>query len=131
MIGISTPCVRARSSTGPADFAPSATWVVIAATSATGMPRPIISPNVRFRDSGELQVATRSPIPASPAKVCWSAPSAAPSRVISARPRVISVARVLSPQPMPTAMPTPSAMTFFTAPPSSQPITSGFVYGRK
>ena len=32
---------------------------------------------------------------------------------------------------MPTAIPIPSAITFLTAPPSSQPITSGLVYGRK
>ena len=86
VMGISTPSAVASSSTGPADLAPSATWVVTAATSATGMPRPIISPNVRFRDSGELQVATRSPSPARPAKVCWSAPSAAPSRVDLGQP---------------------------------------------
>ena len=46
-------------------------------------------------------------------------------------PRVIKEAFVLSPNPMPSAIPTASAMTFFTAPPSSQPITSVFVYGRK
>ena len=91
------------------------------------MPRPRYSPNVRFRDSGELHVATRSPIPASPANVCAWAPSAEPSRAISASPRVISVALVLSPSPMATAMPTAIAMTFFTVPPSSQPITSVLV----
>ena len=32
---------------------------------------------------------------------------------------------------MPSAMPTASAMTFLTAPPSSQPTTSVLVYGRK
>ena len=44
---------------------------------------------------------------------------------------MISVAFVLSPSPIPLAIPTASAMTFFTAPPSSQPTTSGLVYGRK
>ena len=91
------------------------------------MPRPRYSPNVRFLDSGELQVATRSPIPASPANVWVCAPSAEPSLAISASPRVISVARVLSPSPIATAMPTAIAITFFTAPPSSQPVTSVFV----
>ena len=94
-------------------------------------PRPSFSPKVRLRDSGELQVATRSPRPARPANVVSSAPSASPSRAVSASPRVISEARVLSPKPSPSAMPQASAMTFFTAPPSSQPTTSGFVYGRK
>lgn len=38
---------------------------------------------------------------------------------------------VLSPRPMPSAMPTARPMTFLTAPPSSQPMTSVLVYGRK
>ena len=95
------------------------------------MPCPRYSPNVRFRDSGELQVATRSPSPASPANVRGSAPITSPSLAISASPRVISVALVLSPRPSATAMPTATAMTFLTVPPSSQPITSVFQYGRK
>ncbi len=99
--------------------------------SATDIPRPRLVPKVWLRDSGEEQVATRSPIPASPAKVYGSAPSATPSRVISASPRVISVALVLSPSPMPSAMPTARPITFLTAPPSSQPTTSVLVYGRK
>ncbi len=65
-------------------------------------------------------------MPASPANVRGSAPSASPSLAISARPRVISVALVLSPKPRATAMPTASAMTFLTVPPSSQPTTSVF-----
>ena len=64
-------------------------------------PRPSRSPNVRLRDSGDEQVATRSPSPASPANVIGSAPSAPPSRAVSPSPRVISDARVLSPKPMP------------------------------
>ena len=66
-----------------------------------------------------------------PAKVIGSAPRAAPSRAVSASPRVMSDARVLSPKPMPCAMPHASAMTFLTAPPSSHPTTSVLVYGRK
>ena len=65
------------------------------------MPWPSFSPKVRLRDSGELQVATRSPSPASPANVVSSAPSTMPSRAVSASPRVISEARVLSPKPEP------------------------------
>ena len=45
-------------------------------------PRPSRSPKLRLRDSGELQVATRSPSPARPAKVSGSAPSyAQPGRL--------------------------------------------------
>ena len=69
--------------------------------SSTVRPRPRCSPKVRLRDSGDEQVATRSPRPASPANVGGSAPSARPSRAVSASPRVISDAWVLSPKPMP------------------------------
>jgi hypothetical protein len=50
-----------------------------------------------------------------------------PSRVISARPRVMSVARVLSPKPIPSTMPDAMAMMFLTTPLTSQPTTSVFV----
>ncbi len=43
----------------------------------------------------------------------------------------MTAARVLSPVPNPSAMPEAMAMTFFRAPATSQPITSGFVYTRK
>ena len=76
------------------------------------MPCPSFSPKVRLRDSGDEQVATRSPSPASPISVSGLAPRAIASRAVSARPRVISEAVVLSPNPRPTAMPTDSATTF-------------------
>jgi hypothetical protein len=91
------------------------------------LPRPKFSPKVRLRDSGDVHVATRSPSPASPAKVLLSAPRASPNRVISARPRVMIEALVLSPNPIPSAIPHASAMTFFTAPHSSTPTTSVLV----
>src|SRR5918998_3408237 len=108
------------------DLTPSATWRVVAVISATVRPWPSSSPNVRFRDNGDEQVATRSPRPASPEKVYGSAPRAEPSRLISARPRVITEAVALAPNPRPVAIPTASAITFFVAPPRSQPTTSGF-----
>ena len=49
---------------------------------------------------------------------------ARPSRTISARPRVISAARALSPNPRPSTIPQAIAKTFFTAPPISAPTTS-------
>ena len=70
------------------------------------MPWPSFSPKVRLRDSGEEQVATRSPSPARPIRVSGLAPSAIASRAVSASPRVITDAVVLSPKPSPTAMPT-------------------------
>jgi hypothetical protein len=107
---------------------PSATWPWLAASASARLcPRPSRSPKVRLRDSGDEQVATRSPSPASPAKVSGSAPSATPRRAVSASPRVMSEARVLSPNPIPAATPQASAMTFLPAPPSSQPITSVLV----
>ena len=56
--------------------------------------------------------------------VSLSAPSASPSRIISARPRVMSAMRVLAPKPRPSEMPAPIASTFFVAPPTSTPIMS-------
>ena len=81
-MGISTLWRAASSWTDAHDLTPSATWRVAAAISATLRPRPSSSPNVRLRDNGEEQVATRSPRPARPENVCRSAPSAAPSRAI-------------------------------------------------
>ena len=52
---------------------------------------------------------------------------AAPSRMISARPRVASAALALSPAESEWAMPTAMAMMFLTAPPSSAPVTSPLV----
>jgi hypothetical protein len=70
-------------------------------------------------------------MPARPANVSGLAPTLVPSRAISARPRVISDALELSPNPIPSAIPAEMAMTFFIAPHSSHPTTSGFVYTRK
>ena len=78
-----------------------------------------------------MHVAIRSPIPASPAKVAGSPPSASPNRLISLSPRVTTVARVLSPVPSPSAMPEAMAITFLSTPPSSHPMTSWWVYTRK
>ena len=47
-----------------------------------------------------------------------------PRRVISARPRVISAARALSPKPMPSEMPAAIPITFLAAPHSCTPRTS-------
>ena len=66
-------------------------------------------------------------MPARPANVSGSPPMATPRRVSSARPRVMTAARVLSPAPRPSAMPAAMAMTFLSAPPISQPTTSGLV----
>ena len=85
---------------------------------------PKSSPNVRLRESGEPQVATKSPIPARPAALKGSAPCAAHSRATSFRPRVISIAWVFSPKPMPIEIPTAKAITFLIAPANSQPNKS-------
>src|SRR5256885_640830 len=93
--------------------------------------RPLSEPSSsrarRFRESGLMQVAIRSPTPARPEKVSGLAPAATPSRVISARPRVTMPALALSPNPSPSTMPAASATTFLSAPHSSTPITSALV----
>ncbi len=71
-----------------------------------------------------MQVTIRSPIPDNPAKVSGLAPIATPSREISATPRVIIAALVLSPNFAPSIIPAPIAITFLNAPPSSTPRIS-------
>ena len=122
--------LRASSSSDEHDFTPSATCRVEAVISSVVMPCPSFSPNVRLRDNGDEHVATRSPSPARPISVIGSAPSFSERRAVSARPRVITEAVVLSPKPSPTAIPTARPMTFLYAPPSSHPITSVLEYGR-
>ena len=109
------------------DLTPSAVCLVTATTSDTAIPWPSRTPNEWLRDSGDMQVAMRSPTPASPAKVTASPPRAVPSRIVSASPRVMIDALELSPMPSPSAMPTASAMTFLTAPQISVPTTSDAV----
>ena len=93
-------------------------------------PRPSSTPTLRLRDSPPVQVSTRSPKPASPAIVSRRPPQAIAKRVISARPRVISAAIELCPSPSPSHTPAAIAIIFFSAPPSSTPTTSSFVYTR-
>ena len=112
------------------DFTPSAVCLVTATTSASAHP---LAEAARRRCGCATAATCRwrrgRRRPASPAKVAGSAPSAAPSRVVSASPRVMIDALELSPMPMPSAMPTASAMTFFTAPPSSVPDDVGVGVG--
>src|SRR5699024_4741675 len=130
--GISTPWAVASWSIEAEEITPSATCPFVAAAASPRLPPcPRRQPQVRLRERSEAHVATKSPKPANPAKVLESAPSAPPSRVISASPRVMSVAMVLAPIPMPVATPQARAMTFLHAPPISQPTTSVLVYGRK
>ncbi len=94
-------------------------------------PCPISIPAFLLRLWRLSQVTMRSPMPVRPPRVSCRAPMAQASRLISEMPRVISAALVLSPHPRPSAIPAASAITFFKAPPSSIPRTSGLVYTRK
>ena len=53
--------------------------LVMATTSWTVIPRPRFTPKVWLRDSGDMQVAIRSPTPARPEKVAGSAPMEPPA----------------------------------------------------
>src|SRR6267143_2562749 len=130
-IGSSTPCRSASVTAERAVFTPSTTAARPASASSRRFPSPSSTPSRWLRDKGPVAVRMRSPIPASPAKVAGSAPSATPNRVISASPRVISAARVLWPIPSPSRMPAARAMTFLSAPASSTPSTSVAEYTRK
>src|SRR5947208_393476 len=130
-IGSSTPCRSPSVTAERAVFTPSTTAARPANASSRRFPSPSSTPSWWLRDSGPVAVSMRSPIPASPANVDGSAPSATPNRVISASPRVISAARVLWPIPRPSRMPAARAMTFLSAPASSTPSTSVAEYTRK
>src|SRR5436309_8658655 len=130
-IGSSTPWRSASVTAERAVFTPSTTAARPASASSRRFPSPSSTPSWWLRDRGPVAVRIRSPIPARPANVAGSAPSATPNRVISASPRVISAARVLWPSPRPSRMPAASAMTFLSAPASSTPSTSVAEYTRK
>src|SRR5438094_4856106 len=130
-IGSSTPCRSPSVTAERAVFTPSATDARPDSASSSRFPRPSSTPSEWLRDSGPVAVRIKSPMPASPANVAGSAPSATPRRVISASPRVTSAALVLYPIPRPSRIPAASAMTFLSAPPSSTPITSVAEYTRK
>src|ERR1041384_3792984 len=93
---------------------PSATSLISAVISASVLPFPSSSPTKRFRERLPVHVNTRSPSPASPINVSICAPSRRARRVISARPRVISAATLLEPNPNPAVIPAAIAITFFT-----------------
>src|SRR4029077_16435761 len=130
-IGSSTPCRSASVTAERAVFTPSTTAARPASASSRRFPSPSSTPSWWLRDRGPVAVRMRSPIPASPANVAGSAPSATPKRVISASPRVIRAARVLWPMPSPSKMPAARAMTFLSAPASSTPSTSVAEYTLK
>ena len=86
------PTRCAISSTALDDATPSTVFDICLRASAIEPVRPINSPNVRLRESGEPQLATRSPIPARPAADSGSDPCAAQRRATSLSPRVMSIA---------------------------------------
>ena len=66
-------------------------------------------------------------MPASPMAVSGLPPRTETMRPISAMPRVMSAASVLSPAPLPAAIPQAMAMTFLTALHTSTPTISSDV----
>ena len=128
VMGISTPFFRARATATLAVNTPSATAPCMRAMmSASFSPLPSSTPTERLRERSPVQVSTRSPSPARPAMVSRRPPQATASRAISARPRVMSAATELCPRPRPSQTPAAMAMMFFSAPPSSTPMTSSLV----
>src|SRR5437870_274417 len=125
-MGMLTPWRRASASAEVTVRTPSATMRVRSSTAATVSPFVSAMPSWRLRERLPVHVRTRSPKPASPARVADIAPSATASRVISASPRVMSAARAFSPRPSPSTRPVAIAITFFSAPPVSTPTTSRF-----
>mmetsp|Transcript_28201 Transcript_28201/g.66145 ORF Transcript_28201/g.66145 Transcript_28201/m.66145 type:complete len:260 (-) Transcript_28201:159-938(-) len=110
---------------------PSATSVVEAKISSIVSPLPSRYPNFRLRESGPKQVPNVSPTPDKPAMVLGRAPRDRPSLLISAHPLVTRPDMALVPSSSPSHIPAARAITFFTAPPTSTPITSWLVYTLK
>src|SRR6266576_5526690 len=98
-IGSSTPWRLPSATAVRVVFTPSTTAGFPASACSSVFPCPNATPRVRLRESAPVAVRIRSPMPARPANVIGCAPSITPSRVISARPRVMRAARVLKPRP--------------------------------
>src|SRR3989442_10884645 len=120
-IGISMSCRRPRATTARVVATPSAIMRMPARMSCSFRPRPTSNPTERLRLKAPVQVRTRSPAPAKPAKVAGRPPRRVPERAISPLPRVIRAPRLFLPKPSPPAMPGAIATTIFTGPPSPTP----------
>src|SRR2546421_13010160 len=120
-IGSSPPGRSASVTAERAVFTPSTTLARPASASSSRLPLPSSTPSRWLRESGPVAVRMRSPMPASPAKVAGSAPSATPRRGISAIPRGIRAARGLGPSPSPPGMPAPGRATFLAPPGGPRP----------
>src|SRR5262249_12962715 len=90
VIGISIPCLSARSIAALLVSMPSATICIEPTISSRPFPAANCIPTIRLRLRAPVQVSSRSPRPASPASVRPSPPTASANRVISAKPLVIS-----------------------------------------
>ena len=126
-IGISTPWRRARASAPVTVLSPSATPPAEAATSVQLRFVARSSPARRLRDNGLVQVAIRSPDPGQPGEGRGLGPSGDTEaghlgQAAGDDRRLAAVAHS-----GPSAMPAARAITFFSAPASSTPTTSGLV----
>ena len=79
-------------------------------------PLPSCSPTNLLRLCLLIHVTIKSPMPERPEKVSGLAPRAIPRREISAIPRVMMAALVLSPNFAPSIIPAPIAITFLMHP---------------
>src|SRR3972149_6262521 len=86
-MGTSTPSFRPSSWAALVVLTPSATLCMPARMSASFLPLPSSRPTVRLRDRSPVQVSTRSPSPARPAKASGAAPGGTPPRAGQARRR--------------------------------------------
>jgi len=117
------PFSTASASIEGAECTPSATWPSCSRIASSDAPRARSSPTRRLREKLAVQVRM-SPLLPRAHESLDRPPSATPSRVSSASPRVISAARAFVPRPRPSLMPAAIAMTFFTAPLISTPARS-------
>mmetsp|Transcript_6619 Transcript_6619/g.15845 ORF Transcript_6619/g.15845 Transcript_6619/m.15845 type:complete len:223 (+) Transcript_6619:226-894(+) len=126
-MGISTSAFSASSRKLLAEATPSATDRPLV-TASSDSPVARRRPTVKLRESVELHVSIKSPIPASPAITSPLDPSFLAKRDISANPLHTMAALVFCPRPIPSTAPAAMASTFLVAPATSQPSTSELVY---
>ena len=103
-IGSSICSCRASATNAVAVVAPSTSPIALLA-SLTFRPAANWSPKRLLRDLSSVQVKTRSPRPERPINVSVRPPCAIPKRLVSAKPRVISAARLLAPKFNPSQIP--------------------------
>src|SRR3954447_2309107 len=127
--GARTPSALSASASSGTASRPSAAWPSAGTIWSGAMPQPSMSPARRLRLPSATTVATRSPAPASPAKVSGRPPRRRLNASTSAKTLPAAAPAALGPAMAAAAAATTAA--FLAAPASSTPVTSVVVWTSK